>query len=893
MKICDIIFIVKKQIQNVIKQDIEELRLEKKLKPEEVEVLLEEDEIARELALNLAGYFKEHFYLTESEIKKKIQDIFSRENLRVAEQISEVVQQFAYIEIPENNQKLDDTQNYDCKRFARNAINKILEIYLKDDEQIESEVFKILEEAKEQFKINVMSVAYKGVFRLLTRERYKDFLSSLDVIEEAGFSLENEEVKGMIEKCSSLLYRANTEKIRDTLEYLKAFSKDENGNFVLDVKNIIKCAPSVLLRSADQINETVCFLESNFSRKDIVEYVKNYPSILATSPNTVTKFENALEAGIRKICELNGVEANDDVKEEVQNTCRKLDRMITITGFSADQMRIIAQLPEIFQKHNIHPDKAIEKMLDINFLSKFNKEKFNTLIFDALLLKLEIESEKTGTNYIQQFFNNPNSIFNFEDKKEAKPKSEKSLSKPRNRRYSTPTEIDCGLSADEAENEFNTLPESMKKKVEELFDNLKENNENSQEGEGYFTKLLIISAMNELDKKEYEHPFLAIIDRIETAFDIKYGKGYAEKKYFTSSMKKMFEKHLQNMSEVPSLEEVKDAIAKIKYTIDYCTELAEKGYTDKKLINQKGKENGVVSYLSGALQIAEKLGEIRKSEIKIFYDEVKEFLCYKSKDGMESLQTCTYLMVDGLMLNYIFYPMVEVRTEFSDQEIQAILPENLVKEYSHQEFTTKEFMMAVEPLFEVVNNNSKKLFIKMKTWHKNIEEAQDSTNNILEKETLNNQIKKYNRMVDEYKDLQNKVICKIQLYLCPKNRFKETFDGQLCYVKNASKNGIKVEDGLYYFRRKGKIALYFPVNNIDEKEMDELGIKSYEEVVNKGELPDLTSYTTIIKLTPEVFASKILEEKVVPIAYSLFNPTKNVDGDNGQGSGTSLTKQKQ
>ncbi len=821
--------------------------MKKVLTSEEIKKLLEENEEAQKLALSYEEYFREHFFLTPSEIRKKIEDIFSRNNLEVAEKISEVVQQFAFMEISDETsgkKKMTPEEEYNRKRYANTTLNKILELYLKNDEEIKQDVFDVLGLVKEEFSVNVMSLAYKGTFRSLSKEKYMKMLSSLRVIEEEGFALEKEEVKKMIENCSSILYRTDEKKTKEVVEYLSAFAKDENGNFVLNVKEILKGAPTILTETAESLNDTVCFLEERFSRQEIVEYVRKYPSILTIDRKKVEGLENVLAEAIKQVCTANGIETNGTEHERARKFCTKMERLSTISHITADQLSIISCVPSVLIKYGIDSESAVDKLLDLSFITKFDKDKFTADDFDGLLAKLTIEEQKTGVNWTQIFFDNPNAIFKNKVAgivRPSKSNTEEDVTiaeetEIKEKKLRKPVQKKVKMTEDEAEKVLIGKADSTKKKVDEMFNQLKGKNQEAQaEEENYIQKLKLSSALKKLDEKTYEHPFLEIVERIETAFDTKFESGYAEKEFNLSEMKKIFNTHIKNMRKIDS-QEIVDAVEAIKAAFEYGRKCIFKSENHPK--NKQIERKGMKKFLTVAQILADKIKNIRSDELRNSSDKSPKFKSLKMAENISSFWACTYYVSDCMATEFVIYPIIKMRESFSEEEQELILPKSLLRDFRHQKFTTEKLMVATESLYQLVDKEKNGVMMSIiKDLQRSLNIGKSLDTKIFEimaqkfqaedkQQEFDNSPRNNSDDIDSdvLRDLEilNNICDEICEKISPKAiKYRERFNATICYDK----------DGIYYVRPSAKEGLFMPKDIVDEDLMKKLGIKKVDEVV--------------------------------------------------------------
>lgn len=261
-------------------------------------------------------------------------------------------------------QKYSDVTSNELKRkIGRVAFTKINYLSLRDNGEMPTHIYDRLSaffRVTSNYGINPYEIFYSSVITnahlFINREgnfsQYKYSIGNFSAVSSAiekQLNLPPEKVANMFEKCSSLAYKADVNKIEKNYAAIQNFYYD--SDYVLnniDVKEIFRNNPSLYTCSDSQINSAFDYLtkkaetfKHTFADKrnvrDILcEWIKNNSSALTINVNGMLRKERALELVLSKFYSRNVV--NDIINSLFDNPTSicALNKISTDTFFYSD-----------------------------------------------------------------------------------------------------------------------------------------------------------------------------------------------------------------------------------------------------------------------------------------------------------------------------------------------------------------------------------------------------------------------------------------------------------------------------------------------------------------------------------------------------------------------------
>ncbi len=509
----------------------------RKLGEEDFQNLLKNNEMIKLASEELEKIFKNKFCLTEEEIKSTILDIVSNFDEEVVLKLTDVFQKFV-----EN-----DIENFDRKKrnsFAKRTIKYCIDLYYENSNFIIQDFFEVLEQAK-KLKIDPFKIAIKGNLINATKESFNKSLVALveseyeDLITGNMFRLfDLDEIKEVLEQCSSLICGINEKRIQKVLYLLSDFIYDEETDeYIISPRDIIrKCymilkeSPKNLERNIDYLLDT--FVPDRMSKRELVLRIYQSPSILLCSPKKIKEFEGVLAENIYKIINDEGFslyKLNDEQKlefatSEAEKYCNNLDNFNTINGINKKGIRNIENIREILIK-NLGANNALKcinkpfildtdaNVLDC-FLLRLAKEEFNNKDFRTFF----IENTRKCMDYIKREKGAGVSVIG----KSSSDKRDKTIAD----KEAIPTDEDAEKTYQE---KLAKLSEVQKRELQKIMDNFYVRfNKKDKEGEDALSEEEAFQLAKSKDKDELIIPYLNILDKVETYLDTMYGDGYCK-----------------------------------------------------------------------------------------------------------------------------------------------------------------------------------------------------------------------------------------------------------------------------------------------------------------------------------------------------------------------------
>ncbi len=377
--------------------------MDRVLSKEEVKELIESDEWAKTISKELEDVFKEHFYLSEEEIEAKIEEIFSRNRIGVAENLLGVFAKFIQLE-KEDDKAINSSKNANAielirrrNKFAETAVDKILKYYLDQENTIRDEFFETLKRAKEGLKIDTRALAKIGAFNNASIKTYNTMIKVLvendykDNIQNVTFNIfdiveDEETIKNLVEDCSTLLYRTSAKNVQEILDYISNFMWDSDAQrYVLSPKECFKKAHTLLTISPKALKDNINFLESHFGRtaedhKELVNRVALSPSLLQIRPKKVEEFLDKLAECYVSL----GVEAFEAINK-ASDFCYDIDNLNMISTITSKQMNNIEEVKKVLLNYGFGNENTISCLTSPYFI------KTDPKVLDAVLAKISSE----------------------------------------------------------------------------------------------------------------------------------------------------------------------------------------------------------------------------------------------------------------------------------------------------------------------------------------------------------------------------------------------------------------------------------------------------------------------------------------------------------------------
>ncbi len=456
--------------------------MDKILSKEEVREWIETDDWAKTIAKEFEDVFKKHFYLSEEEVEEKIEEIFSRNRINIAENLLGVFSKFVQLE---NDDDLALDLSHDEKsrqlvrrrnKFAETAVDKVLEYYLDQEKTIKDEFFVTLNKAKSGLKVDTRALAKIGVFnkasvktynamiKVLVENDYKDNMQNVtfnifDIIED------EETIKNLVEDCTTLMYKTSAKNIQEILDYISIFMWDnDTQKYVLSPKECFKRAHTLLTISPKTLKDNINFLESHFGKtkeehKELVNRVAISPSILQIKPKKVEEF-------LSKLADCYVSLGMEDFKaiDKASAFCYNIDNLIMISSVTNKQMKNIEEVKEILLKYGFGNENAISCMTSPYFIKTEPK------ILDAVLAKISSKEDFEQKN-IKKLLIETSSVLDTSSESGDKLRTREGSPKKSRRAVAKETD-DKQISENVFQEKYEKLSKDERKEVDAILENL-------------------------------------------------------------------------------------------------------------------------------------------------------------------------------------------------------------------------------------------------------------------------------------------------------------------------------------------------------------------------------------------------------------------------------------
>ena len=371
----------------------------------------------KEKALNvLKDSLKKHFSLGVEDVEKLIASKLDEADLSVVEGLNQIVADFV--------QNLGETGE-DRKHLAKTALSKAIKIYVDQKEEIKSDFFLAVRNAArlgvDPYKLatetNYKNANYDDYYQTLTALTEKEYTSMIDG--KTKSTLFNEaEVKDLFESCSTLLFRVTEKNVQGILDVLSVFLFDfETGKFVIEPKEFIKKAPSILLMNAKTLDENLEFLQDlyigkNLSQADFVKHIIETPTLVSMSKENLEKFaveyEKIVSQAISKLSNKFDKKSREERTHNLLANLHDINKLGLVSSLSNDNINNINGVYGVLRKHFTSKYTAYHTTPELlTCLGNLDFFKFDPEVLDYIICRIGHDNK----NLLKVFINSPSKAF--------------------------------------------------------------------------------------------------------------------------------------------------------------------------------------------------------------------------------------------------------------------------------------------------------------------------------------------------------------------------------------------------------------------------------------------------------------------------------------------------